>query len=72
MAKTHTDARDPVTTQPELPPGIDAPSPKGARERIESGQTPADVEDAIRRLAERVGGMARLREMVNVLAAGDR
>ena len=72
MAKPQSDASDLATTQAELPPGIDAPSPKAARERIESGQAPADMEDEIRQLAERVGGLARLRELVNALAAGDR
>ena len=68
MSETKSRSSDLVMTQAELPPGIDAPSPPGRT----AEPAPADVERELRRLAERVGGMARLREMVTVLAAGDR
>ncbi len=59
-----------VRTEAELPPGMDAPSPAAERERIAAGGgVPADVEREIRRLADRVGGPGRLRELLDRLAA---
>lgn len=68
MSEAKSRSGDLVTAPAELPPGIDAPSPP---ERS-AGTIPDDVASELRRLAERVGGMARLREVVTVLAAGDR
>lgn len=72
MGESKRGASDLVMTQADLPPGIDAPSPQAVRDRVSGGSAPDDVEAEVRRLAERVGGMARLRELVTVLAAGDR
>jgi hypothetical protein len=59
----------PATTRGALPPGIDAPSPPEERDRIAAGSAVADdVERDIRRLADRVGGMARLRDLAAELA----
>ena len=65
---THSSSDDLVMTQADLPPGIDAPAPPAGRERPQTGAdlTP-DVELDIRRLADRVGGLARLRELVTEL-----
>jgi hypothetical protein len=68
MSEAKSRSSDLVTTRAELPPGIDAPSPPGRG----AGTVPDEVERELRRLAERVGGMARLRELVTALAAGDR
>lgn len=63
------DASDLVMTQAELPPGIDAPTPKAEHDRIMSGANlPPDVERDIRRLADRVGGLPRLRELIDEMA----
>jgi hypothetical protein len=60
------DASDLVMTQAELPPGIDAPTPKAEHDRIlADSDVPADVERDIHRLAERVGGLYRLREVID-------
>ncbi|HEY2910085.1 MAG TPA: hypothetical protein VGI99_07550 [Gemmataceae bacterium] len=60
---------DQVMTEAQLPPGMDAPSPKPVRDRIASGAKPsADVEGDLRRLAERVGGWDQLRNLVDQLA----
>lgn len=50
----------------DFPPGIDAPSPEADRARIAAGlpAAPPDVSAEIRRLAARVGGLRRLRELV--------
>jgi hypothetical protein len=70
MASTHTDASDLVMTQAELPPGIDAPSPRAERDRIAAGEGEApDVENELYRLADRVGGWDRLRTVIDRLAA---
>jgi hypothetical protein len=68
MSAAKSRSSDPATTQAKLPPGIDAPSPP----EQSPGTIPDDIESELRRLAERVGGMARLREIVTVLAARDR
>ena len=68
-----SDASDLVMTQAELPPGIDAPTPQHERDRITSGpDVPPDVEREVRGLAERVGGLARLRELVGEMERGGR
>lgn len=60
------DASDLVMTQAELPPGIDAPTPKSEHDRIMAGtELPPDVERDIHLLAERVGGLYRLREVID-------
>jgi hypothetical protein len=65
--------KDLVMTEADLPPGIDAPSPQSERDRIAAGKALApDVERDIRRLADRVGGMTRLRELVTELARASR
>jgi hypothetical protein len=65
--------KDLVMTEADLPPGIDAPSPQSERDRIAGGQTLSpDVEREIRRLADRVGGMTHLRELVTELAHANR
>lgn len=68
MSEAKSRSNAPATAQAELPPGIDAPSPP----EQSPGTIPDDVESELCRLAGRVGGMARLREMVTVLAARDR
>lgn len=76
MADTKTASSDLVMTQAELPPGIDVPSPSlGCRP--DAGRT-ADTDTAatlspemlreIRSLAERVGGIDQLRDIVTTLA----
>jgi hypothetical protein len=58
-------------TEAELPPGIDAPGPQASLDRIAAGNdTPADVEQELRRFAGRLGGWDRLREVVDRLARG--
>jgi hypothetical protein len=58
-------ASDPAA-RAELPPGIDAPTPKPEHDRIlADSEVPADVERDIHRLAERVGGLYRLREVID-------
>lgn len=67
------DASDLVMTQAELPPGIDAPTPKAEHDRIMAGANlPPDVERDIQRLADRVGGLDRLRELVDEMAGASR
>jgi hypothetical protein len=58
----------------DLPPGIDAPSPDRERQRIAAGESVAAsaIEQDIRRLAHRVGGMSRLRALVTELERADR
>ena len=64
---------DLVMTQAELPPGIDAPSPPGEAERIAAAEhLPPDVERDIHRLADRVGGMTQLRDLIARLAGPGR
>jgi hypothetical protein len=70
MAKPQSEpkagASGPGMPQAELPPGIDAPTPKAEHDRIMTGaDVPADVERDIHQLAERVGGLYRLREVIN-------
>jgi hypothetical protein len=72
MSQKKSDPANRATTQTELPPGIDAPSPQSVLDGIARGPIPHDVEQEVRRLAERVGGMARLRELVTTLAADNR
>ena len=73
MSSRKSGASDLVTTQAELPPGVDAPSPRPERDRIAAGAgIPADVARDLDRLAERVGGWGRLRELVDQRAAGAR
>jgi hypothetical protein len=68
MSKPHPDANDLVMTQAELPPGIDAPSPQAVRDRVAAESAlPDDIERDILRLADRVGGLRQLRELVSVL-----
>ncbi|HXD87908.1 MAG TPA: hypothetical protein VN641_15555 [Urbifossiella sp.] len=60
---------DQVMTEAQLPPGMDAPSPKPVRDRIASGaKASADVEGELRRIADRVGGWPQLRDIVDRLA----
>jgi len=60
---------DQVMTEAQLPPGMDAPSPKPVRDRIASGAKPAaDVEGDLRRIADRLGGWEQLRNLVDRLA----
>jgi hypothetical protein len=83
VAAEKTDASDLVMTQAELPPGIDAPSPLEERDRVAGGEAGSertapgagaaggvspDLLGEIRRLADRVGGLDRLRAVVDELA----
>jgi hypothetical protein len=72
MERTMSNARreSARTANPtEFPPGIDVPAPPGARDHIAPAQAiSADIERDIRQLADRVGGLARLRELVTELA----
>ena len=74
MAKSQCDrpdASDLVMTQAELPPGIDAPTPKAEHDRILAGtEPPPDVERDIHQLAERVGGLDRLRDLIDGMCDG--
>lgn len=73
MSSKKPGASNLVMTQAELPPGVDAPSPRSERDRIAAGAgIPADVARDIDRLAERVGGWDRLRGLVDQRAAGER
>lgn len=65
---------DLVMTQAQLPPGIDAPAPPNANSAATAGSTrndaaPADVVRELRQLADRVGGFAQLKALVDELAA---
>ncbi|HET6573367.1 MAG TPA: hypothetical protein VFG68_07185 [Fimbriiglobus sp.] len=63
MAAEHSpSARDLVMTQADLPPGIDVPPPS------EEHGLSADLLRDIQQLADRVGGMDRLRDIVATLA----
>lgn len=65
MSDEHAGRSDLGTAPAELPPGVDAPSPPAERDRIAAvDHPPADVVRDIRQLADRVGGFARLRELV--------
>ncbi|HEX4613654.1 MAG TPA: hypothetical protein VH092_36060 [Urbifossiella sp.] len=55
---------DSVPRPADFPPGIDAPAPPAERNR----PAPADITRDIRQLADRVGGLDRLRELVTELA----
>jgi len=73
MSSKKPGGSDLVMTQAELPPGVDAPSPRSERDRIAAGaDLPADVARDLDRLAERVGGWERLRGLVDQRAAGAR
>ncbi|HEY1186735.1 MAG TPA: hypothetical protein VGE74_03710 [Gemmata sp.] len=64
----HSSSDDLVTTQADLPPGIDAPGPPSNHDRSQtSASLTPEVELDIRRLADRVGGLARLRGLVTDL-----
>jgi hypothetical protein len=69
MAEKKPGASDLVMTQAELPPGIDAPSPPAVRDEVARGTNPpAELLREIRQLADRVGGIDKLRELVDELA----
>jgi hypothetical protein len=73
MPKSKPHSEELVMTQAELPPGIDAPSPQAERDRLIVGSDiPAGVEEDIRQLAHRVGGLSRLRELVNEMELASR
>lgn len=73
MSTKKSGASDLVMTQADLPPGVDAPSPRSERDRIAAGAgIPADVASDLDRLADRVGGWDRLRGLVDQRAAGGR
>ena len=73
MSSKKPGGSDLVMTQAELPPGVDAPSPRSERDRIAAGaDLPADVARDLDRLAERVGGWERLRGLVDQRAAAPR
>jgi hypothetical protein len=52
-----------------LPPGIDAPGPPSSTARNPATPLPTDIERDIHRLAERVGGLDRLHELIGELRA---
>lgn len=57
---------EPTTT---LPPGIDAPGPPISKQRAAALPLPTDIERDIHLLAERVGGLNRLHELIGELRA---
>jgi hypothetical protein len=66
-----------VMTQADLPPGIDAPSPELSRQSQSSteGSSPstesvdtAEIIHEIRKLADRVGGIRKLHQLVRDVA----
>lgn len=71
MSDTRAKGSDLVMTQAELPPGIDVPPPAPARARADAGgePTPLDLVRDIRQLADRVGGLDRLRDLIDEIAA---
>lgn len=60
---------EPHTT---LPPGIDAPGPPPSKRRATPAPLPTDIERDIHRLAERVGGLSRLQELIGELRVNDK
>lgn len=75
MKDQHPSVKKPESSRTaDLPPGMDAPSPERERQRIAAGQGAATdaIEGDIRRLANQVGGMTRLRELVTELERADR
>jgi hypothetical protein len=74
MAKQTPKTDDLVMTQAELPPGtegVSAPSVQDeiARQaRADDGASTAELLREIRQLADRVGGIDRLRELIDELA----
>jgi hypothetical protein len=78
MADPRPDPGKLVMTQAELPPGIDAPSPELVRAEAErqakhraaasASDSPADLVRQVRQLADRVGGIDRLRELLDEVA----
>lgn len=75
MSQKQSAASDLVMTQAELPPGIDVPPPTAERDRIAAGGKPpveglpTDLLRDIHALADRVGGLGRLRDVIDELAA---
>lgn len=70
MSDTPAKGSDLVMTQAELPPGIDVPPPGPGQVRADAGEsTPLDVVRDIRQLADRVGGLDRLRDLIDEIAA---
>lgn len=61
-------ACEPHTT---LPPGIDAPGPPTSKAHGTAPLLPTDIKRDIHRLAERVGGLDRLHELIGELRAND-
>jgi hypothetical protein len=65
------DTRGTCEPQTTLPPGIDAPGPPPSKQRLTPAPLPTDIERDIHRLAERVGGLSRLHELIGELRAND-
>jgi hypothetical protein len=72
MPESKSNSDDLVTTQANLPPGIDAPPPPGQNRLIVGADIPADLERDIRQLAKRAGGFARLGELVRQMELASR
>lgn len=70
MPESKSNSDDLVTTQANLPPGIDAPSPPDRL--IVGADIPAELERDIRQLARRAGGFARLGELVRQMELASR
>jgi hypothetical protein len=72
MTSKPPEPSDLVMTQAELPPGthppgVTLPDPPGSRPGPAAGDIDPQILDELRRLADRVGGIERLHEIVGVL-----
>lgn len=74
MPENTSEARDLVMTQADLPPAIEVPPSSnahaGVARRVHAGEPhpPTGLLRDIRKLAERVGGFDKLRELIDELA----
>ncbi|MBA4064912.1 MAG: hypothetical protein C0501_14595 [Isosphaera sp.] len=71
-AERPANSSDLVMTQADLPPGVDVPEPEqraiAARRAPADGEPSVEVVRRIRQLADRVGEIDKLRELVDELA----